>query len=144
MIYPNRTISNFIYSSLILGLWTVYVLIIFSPRPNIIFKNQVSTEIVDNRFFMFLFTRYFALWSGIVVLLLRLIRIIKNKCSFIYIFIGLLNVSLGVLGVYFSGIKSTNIELLCMFSVNLSIGLIIYIDIFFLSIVFDDYKKNNE
>lgn len=131
----HKVKRNCLYSSIILILWTAYVIVIFSPRPNIVFKNQVSNEIIDNRFIMFLLTRYFGLWSGVVVLLLRLLRIIKNKQSFIYIFIGLLNTSLGVLGIFLSTFKQVNIDLLHMFIFNLSIGLIIFIDILFLKII---------
>ncbi len=127
----NKTISSYVYSSLMLVLWTAIVIIIFSPRPNNIDNNTNNIVIIDNRFVMFLLTRYFGLWSGAVVLLLRLLQIIKNKHSFIYIFIGLLNISLGGLGIFFSVFKQINIELLCMFIFNLSIGLIIFIDIFF-------------
>jgi hypothetical protein len=131
MSHFNKSKLSLVYSFVILVLWATYVIIIFSPRPNSIFPNQVSTGILDNRFVMFLFTRYFGLWSGGLVLLLRLLRIIKNKQSFIYIFIGLLNTSLGVLGIFLSTFKQVNIDLLHMFIFNLSIGVIIFIDISF-------------
>ena len=137
----NRITPNFVWSSVILALWTAYVVIVFSPRPNIIFSHTVSTEIIDGRFVMFLLTRYFGLWSGLGVLLLRLLQIIKDNKSFIYIFVGLLNVSLGISGVYFYSIEYANTDLLHMFIVNLTIGLIIFTDIFFLDIILNNYQK---
>lgn len=141
MSHFNKIKLSLVYSSLILLLWTACVIIIFSPRPNIIFENQVSTGILDNRYVMFLFTRYFGLWSGCLVLLLRLFRIIKNKYTFIYIFIGLLNVSLTVTGIFYSIYSRIFIEFLHMLIFNLSIGLIIFIDIFFLEIILNRYQE---
>lgn len=137
----NKIKSNFVYSFGIIALWTVIVLIIFSPRPNIIDNNTNNIVIIDNRFVMFLLTRYFGLWSGIVVFLLRLLRIIKNKYFFIYIFISLLNISLGTVGIFFSVFKQINIELLCMFTFNLVIGLVMFIDIFSNVILNKFYNK---
>jgi len=141
MSHFNKIKLSLVYSFVILVLWAAYVIIIFSPRPNSIFPDQVSTGIIDNRFVMFLFTRYFGLWLGGLVLLLRLLRIIKNKQSFIYIFIGLLNTGVGIFGIFFSIFKYVNMDFFPIFIVNLSIGLVIFIDIFLLEIILNRYQE---
>lgn len=134
----NKIKLNFFYSAIILALLSAIVLTIFSPRPNVIFRNTVSTGIIDSRFIMFLMLRYFALWSGIIVLLLRLLRVIKNKHSFLYIFISSLNIILGVSGIYFFGFKYISIGMVHMFIINLIIGVIILTDIFLLHIILNN------
>ena len=141
MSHFNKIKLSLVYSFVILVLWATYVIIIFSPRPNSIFPDQVSTGIIDNRFVMFLFTRYFGLWLGGLVLLLRLLRIIKNKQSCIYIFIGLLNTGVGIFGIFFSIFKYVNMDFFPIFIVNLSIGLVIFIDIFLLEIILNRYQE---
>ena len=141
MSHFNKIKRSLVYSAVILVLWAVYVIIIFSPRPNTIFPNQISTGILDNRFVIFIFTRYFGLWSGCFVLLLRLFRIIKNTYTFIYIFIGLLNVSLGVSGIFYSIHSPIFIEFFHMLIFNLSVGLILFIDIFLLEIILNQDQE---
>lgn len=122
----NQIKPNFAYSFLIIAIWTSIVLLYLGPKSN---------SILDNTFVMFLLTRYFGLWSGAAVLLLRLLCIIKNKYSFIYIFFGSLNGTLGILSFVLFAFKQLDNNFLHMFILNLSIGLIIFTDIFFLNII---------
>lgn len=128
----NKSKLNLAYSLLIIALWAAIVLFYLGPKSN---------SILDNTFVMFLLTRYVGLWSGIIVLLLRLLRVIKDKHSFIYVFIGLLNIGLGILSIVLFAINKMNIPLFHMFILNLSIGVIIYIDIFFSEIIFNNCPK---
>ena len=79
-----------------------------------------------------LFTRYFALWVGIALILLRILRIIKKSNNWVYIFFGTFNLCLGVFGwlLYFN--NEMLISFLHMFILNLFIGVIIFIDVFLL------------
>lgn len=113
---------------IMLALWASIILFIF----------YLSESELGNTFgvvVIFLLTRYFGLLSGIVVLLLRMLRIIKNKYSFIYIFVGLLNVGLGILSLVLFACKQMDSGFLPMFMFNLSIGLTIFVDILFLPII---------
>lgn len=126
--------QNLLLAFIMLALWAGIILFVFLPS---------NSELGDGFtiFVWVLLTRYFGLWSGLVVLLLRMLRIIKNKYSFIYIFVGLLNVGLGILSLVLFAFKQMDRSSLHMFIFNLSIGLIIFTDILFLNIILNKYQE---
>lgn len=116
------------YSLILIVLLTGSVFFLFYPGNNELGRNF-------NIVVISIFIRYFALWCGIGFILLRLLNIIKNSNYLIYIFLGTLNVCLGI----FSWVLYINngmvITFLHMFILNLFVGAIIFIDVFLLKII---------
>ena len=116
------------YSLVTIALLTSFVIVFYYPSNSDLGRSFNLAVIL-------LFIRYCALWVGIGVILLRLVRIIKKSDNLIYIFLGTINVCLGI----FSWILYLNnemvVKVLHMFIINLFLGVIIFIDVFLLEIL---------
>ena len=116
------------YSLVTIVLLSSFVIFIYYPSNSDLGRNFNLAVIL-------LFIRYCALWAGIGAILLRLVRIIKKSDNLIYIFLGTINVCLGI----FSWILYLNNEMVVkvfhMFIINLFIGVIIFIDVFLLKTI---------
>lgn len=116
------------YSLILIALLSSSVLFLFYPG-----KNELGPTF--NIVIISLFIRHIALWGGIVVILLRLLAVIKKSNNLIYIFLGTLNLCLGVFSwiLYFNNEMVTTF--LHMFILNVFVGAIIFIDVFLLKTI---------
>jgi len=77
-------------------------------------------------------TRLGALIGGAILLLLRVVRVLKQKMNFFYVLAGTLNVCLGILGIVLFLSSGTGSTILHEFLPTLLIAVLIMGDIFFL------------
>ena len=97
------------------------------------------TDKPDQKFGMgatFLLLRYFALWSGLILLSCRLISLIKRNDSIIYIAAGALNIILGVAAFALYISHNMIMQILHLFLMNLLLGVIIMSDCLFFKKIF--------
>lgn len=116
------------YSLVLIALLAGSVFLIFYPGNNELGRNF-------NIVVISIFIRYFALWCGIGVILLRLFQVIKKSNYLVYIFLGTLNVCLGIFGWVLYINNEMVITFLHMYILNLFVGVIIFIDVFLLKII---------
>ena len=116
------------YSIIAIALLSSFVIFFYYPSTGDLGRNFTLVVIL-------LFIRYCALWAGIGIIPLRLLGVIKKSNNLIYIFLGNINICLGI----FSWILYLNNEMvvkfLHIFIINLFIGIIIFIDVFLLKII---------
>ena len=79
---------------------------------------------------MHIFTRNFALYGALVILLLRVVRIIRSNANLIYIFMGMLNLTVGLLGIFLFYLSYANLPWLNKCLLNLLVGFIMWADTF--------------
>jgi len=122
----NRKQNNLLLSFIILALLTSIIIFVFYP----------STSKLGNTFDLavaFLFSRYFGLYIGVALILLRILRVLKNNNTLIYIFIGLLNISLGILSLVLAVSNNMDSSVFNLIIVNEVVGAIIFMDIMVLN-----------
>ena len=116
------------YSLILIALLSCTVLLIFYPG-----KSELGPTF--NIVVISIFIRYFALWAGLGVILLRLLGVIKKNNNLVYIFFGTLDLCLGVFGWILYINNEMVIVFLHMLILNLFVGVIIFIDVFLLKII---------
>lgn len=79
---------------------------------------------------MYILTRNVALYGGLAVLLLRLLTIIKSNTNVLYIFMGILNLMVGLLCVILYYLSLADMPWLHACLLNLLIGFVILADTF--------------
>lgn len=119
----KRILYSFL--SIIVALSLIYI-VYFNNKPDQ--KFGVAT--------VFLLLRYFALWSGLLILLCRLVFLIKRNDSIIYIIAGMLNIILGIIAVIVFISNNMVMQILHLFLINLLLGVIIISDYLFLKKMF--------
>jgi hypothetical protein len=77
---------------------------------------------------MYLDTRYFCLICGILVIILRLLKIIGDPFSLTYLTFLIINIILGLLGIYFFVFQYSTLSWLHDSLLNLLIGVIMIAD----------------
>lgn len=116
------------YSLVAIALLSSLVIFFYYPSTSDLGRNFNLAVIL-------LFIRYCALWAGLGVILSRLIGIIKKSNNLVYIFLGTLNICLGL----FSWILYLNNEMIVKlfhsFIINLFIGVVIFVDVFLLKTI---------
>jgi hypothetical protein len=81
---------------------------------------------------LLIFTYYIALSAGVILLLFRLFKWIKNKYSLIYILLGILNLGLAFIGIILYFLSKADMSWLHKSIGNLFVGFIIFSDVFLL------------
>jgi len=127
---------NLFYSVLIVVVCITIALLIHGNKASYKSIDSKHNGVIDPRFVIFLLTSYVGLWSGLAVLVFRIIKVIKCH-SFINVFLSVFNVFLGISGILVYSGNEAAIPFLHMFIYNLAIGIILFFDIFFLNILFD-------
>ena len=125
---------SLLWSIVLLGLLTL-ILAYLSSRP--------SDAIIDRAFGYGLTVWIIVCIVSPIILILRLFRIIQSSSSFIYILIGTASIAIGILGLYFIGPGDhfkNKTSILSILSLNVLIGLFIYVDAFVITI--PGFRKN--
>lgn len=121
----NKKVFNVLFSVILLAIITSIIMFVFYPSDG---KLGQSFGVVA----MFLLSRYLGLFIGAGLLLLRIIRVLKDNSALIYIFAGVLNTCLGVLSLVLFISNNMVSSGLALFILNEFIGAIILIDIMIL------------
>ena len=125
----GRKYKKLLLSLFIIAMWLGLILIISS-------NNTSKSGGSFNLFVWFILTRYVALITGcigiILAIILRITKNLKYTSGFIYILIGALNSFLGIFAVIYFNIKPPETPAIHDFIPNLLVGVLIMIDIFFL------------
>lgn len=85
---------------------------------------------------IYMLTLYFALISGVIFLVSRLLRLFKWSDSMIYVLFGTLNLLIGLLGVILYFRKIADMQWLHKSLLNLLVGVLMIVDSFLLKYVF--------
>jgi hypothetical protein len=121
----NSILKKILYSMGIICVWLIILFVFLYPDNNGLGKGFAVIIFL-------LFTLFFAIALGVVVLILRLLNFLKIS-SFVFVFTGVLNLCMGIYGLsllLFHGMNETNYILLHVGS--FLIGLIIMEEIFFI------------
>lgn len=119
----SKRIKYLIISFGIIALWVVCNFLFFYPATNGMGRGF-------NLAVMYILTRNFALYGGLAVLLLRVTRITRSNAYMLYIFMGILNLLVGVLCVFLYCLSLANLPWLNKCLLNLLIGFIMSADTF--------------
>lgn len=121
----HRKYKNLVASILFLAAYMIIAVLLFYPG---------STGLGDffNLSVLLIFTYYLAISAGILLLLLRLIKWFKDRYSFIYVLVGVLNLSLACTGFVLYYFEKADTAWLHNSIGNLFIGFLIFADIFIL------------
>jgi cell division protein FtsW (lipid II flippase) len=125
-VISNLKYRNLLISSLLIISWTGLIML-FSAHSN----NELGNSF--NLFIWVLMTRYFALFIGMILLLLRIVGLLKEKDNLFYILIGILNCVLGLLPLLLYTFGKLEKLILSDFQFHLLLSSLIVIDIFFLN-----------
>lgn len=119
--------KNIIYSICIIAIWTSIVFFLAYPD-----KSGLGSFFSVSIYFIF--TLFAGIGLGFIALCFRLLRLIKKQSSnFFYVFAGVLNLILGVIGSLLEAFNgNTDLNYLRLFLVSGLLGLIIIFDIFFI------------
>jgi hypothetical protein len=119
--------KNIIYSICIIAIWTSIVFFLAYPD-----KSGLGSFFSVSIYFIF--TLFAGIGLGFIALCFRLLRLIKKQSSnFFYVFAGVLNLILGVIGSLLEAFNgNTDFNYLRLFLVSGLLGLIIIFDIFFI------------
>ena len=119
--------KNILYSICIIAIWTSIVFFLAYPD-----KSGLGSFFSVSIYYIF--TLFAGIGLGFIALCLRLLRLIKNQGSnFFYVFAGVLNLILGVIGSLLEAFNgNTDLNYLRLFLVSGLLGLIIIFDIFFI------------
>ena len=79
---------------------------------------------------IFLFARYLGLYAGILMLIIRLTKILKNRNNFIYILTGALNLCVAIIGLFLFMFGHMNAHLFNAFILNFIIVVLVFSDVF--------------
>lgn len=126
----DKRYRNFGYSFLIIALMAIFVLSFVFRRDDL--NAGLSAWL------LFVIVHYIGIGMGTILIALRLLRILKKKSSFVYIFIMVLNIVIGLsnLGfVFFANIAQSPLSF--QLSFNLLLGGISFIDIFLVDQLFN-------
>jgi len=118
---------SLLWSIVLMGLLTL--LVYLSSRP--------SNATIDPAFGYGLIIWMVICVVSPIILMLRLFRLIRSSSSFIYILTGTASIAIGILGLYLvtpsDQFRNKN-SILLILSINVLIGLFIYIDAFVITI----------
>lgn len=118
----NRKLHNLLLSIIMLALLASIMIFVFYP----------SNSKLGDKFGLavaLLFCRYIGLFIGAGLILLRLLSIVKNNSTLIYIFAGSLNISLVGLSLVLLVSNNMISPVFNAFFFNMLIGAIIFIDV---------------
>ena len=110
----------------VIGIWAAFNFLFFYPATNGLGKGF-------NVVIMYMITAYIALVSGVLMLFLRLLRILKNNNSVVYILVGVLNAVAGILTVVLYMSHNVDLSWLNKCLLNLLAGFLILTDVFILN-----------
>ncbi|MEO6233111.1 MAG: hypothetical protein ABJB11_06660 [Ferruginibacter sp.] len=116
--------KNILYSFLaVITLGIIILLISYPDKQGL--GNFFSATIY------YILTLFTALGLGVVAFLLRLLGIFRNKSNFFYTFVGVLNLSIGILALVLDLFnKATEPYFIKLFLLSLGVGLVIALDLF--------------
>jgi len=115
--------SNTLLSLVILIIWTGLVFLIAYPSRNAP-TNDFGVIIYC------ILTLFVGLATGIVALIFRFLKSIKDKSNFFYNFIGTLNICLGIVGLALAALNQLDKPWVILFAFSLFIGIFIMSDIY--------------
>lgn len=124
----KQKLNYIVYSLILIALLSCAIVLVFYPG-----NSELGRDF--NVVVISIFVRYIALWGGIGIILLRLIRLIKKSNNLIYIFLGTLNLCLGLFGWILYIKNEMVITFLHKFILNLLVGTIIFIDVLLLKTI---------
>lgn len=119
------------YRSLLLSFGIIAVLIPFVFL--LFYSNENPLGPYFNFYVLLISLHYFGLIAGAIVMLMRLAKIIRNKTTLVYVFIGVLNCSLALLGIILFSLNHADMAWLNKSLANLLVGFLIITDGFFLN-----------
>jgi hypothetical protein len=125
---PNKTLYQNLYLSLLIVAVATAVVFIFFYHENHPLNNHFDIIII------LMNTRYVALYAGAICLLLRVFRVLKNE-NLIYLLTGTINIGLGLLTVVQFYLGNVETPWFNKTLINLLIGVLIFADAFFLSVL---------
>ena len=110
-------------SLFIIAVWTGLVFLLGYPSHN------APTDDFGVVIFCII-TLFFGLAIGVIALAVRLFKLIKDKSNFYYIFVGTLDVCLGILGLTLAVLNRLDRPWIYLFAISFIIGLFITIDVY--------------
>lgn len=116
--------KNLVIAVVITLLFACTVLLLFHPS-----RSPLGSFF--DVFTILIVTHYIAIAIGVVVLLLRIMKIIRNNSMLIYVLVGTLNVFLAITGITLFVADHADMEWLHKCLGNLLVGFIILCDSFF-------------
>src|SRR5688572_29634796 len=119
----NKKTKHLIISFGLISFWVIFNFLFFYPATN-------GMGRAFNVAIMYILTRNFALYGGVVVLLLRLLTVIKSNTNFLYILMGILNLFVGILCVILYYFSLADLPWLHDCLLNLLIGFVMLADTF--------------
>jgi hypothetical protein len=118
----NKKKYNVLFSAILLAILASIIMFAFYPS-----NSELGQRFAVDA--MFLLLRYGGLYIGIGVILLRVLKVVKKNNALLYVFIGLLNICLGVLSLILAISGKMDPSTLNLFIINDVIGAIILLDI---------------
>lgn len=125
----NTRLRNLIISLGVIAFWVIFNFLFFYPATNGMGK-------AFNVSIMYILTRNVSLYGGLTVLLLRVLTILKSNTNILYIFMGVLNLAVGLLSIVLFYLSLADLPWLNKCLLNLLIGFIMTADTFII------FKKN--
>lgn len=119
----NKKTRHLIISFGIISFWVIFNFLFFYPATN-------GMGRAFNLAIMYILTRNFALYGGLAVLLLRLLTVIKSNTNVLYIFMGTLNLIVGIFCIILYYLSLADLPWLHDCLLNLLIGFVILTDTF--------------
>src|SRR5687767_8333349 len=113
----SKRMNHLIISLGIIAFWVIFNFVFFYPATKGM-ERDLSLAV------MYILTRNFALYGGLAVLLLRLLTIIKSNTHVLYIFMGILNLMIGLLCVILYFLSLADLPWLHACLLNLLIGFV--------------------
>ena len=130
MINFQNKYHNLSLSCGIIVLSTIAILLMYYPSPGD-FGPKFGVSII------YILISNTVLPMGVFVLVLRLIRVLKKNTGLIYIFLGIINLFIGLLAIYLFFAGTVEMSWLNRCFLNLLVGFVIISDAFIIS--FQDY-----
>jgi hypothetical protein len=124
----SRKSYNILLSLSIITIWTCIILIMSQPAED---KAVEELGLV----LLIYYTLFFALSIGFIASAIRIIGFIKDSTNFLYNFTGVLNLCLGLLGIYLVVSNQLGEPWVLLFMFSFVIGVIIMFDVFMNRIV---------
>ena len=110
------------------------IIVILTITSFIVSKiNTSSSNVISGVGILYMIVRYAALYTAIVCILLRITNLLKGNSSLLYIFVGTLNICVGVLAIVLFLQGNANLSWLHQCILNIFIGTVILIDVFFIN-----------
>lgn len=116
----------FLQSLGLTALWTILIFVIYYPSDGKL-GDSFGVSV------MMFFTRYVALFISTFLLILRLLKVLKNPYFFFYILFAVLNLCVGILGIVLYALGEAILWWLNASLLNLLVGFLCIADSFWLA-----------